>query len=103
MYLQSNRFKSNDDYTAATNKISKVKEKLNEAKKLYDDKKEAEAIKIWKAIFDKEFPTVDVNEAKNFSKSLVDGTMKIGSAGILSTTLGKEIPASKGFFGEEKK
>lgn len=103
MYLQSIKFKSNEDYTAATNKINKVKEKLNEAKKLYDDNKEADAIKIWKAIFDKEFITADLNEAKNFAKSMTDGTMKIGSAGILSTTVGKAVPASKGFYGEEKK
>lgn len=101
--LVSNTFKSFDDYTAAKNKIKKVKDKFNEAKKLYDNGKESEAILMWKDIFGKEFPTTDVNEAKNFSKALSDGTLKISSAGLLSTNTGKTIPASKGFYGDEKK
>lgn len=100
-YLISNTFKSNEDYNAAINKIKKVKDKLADAKKLYDDGNEGDAIKIWKDIFGYEFPTVDVEEAKSFSKSLVDGTLKIGGTGILSNTVGKAIPASKGFYGEK--
>lgn len=98
--LQSSKFKSNEDYTAATNKIKKVKDKLNNAKELYDEGKEGETIKIWKDIFGKEFPTVDVEEAKNFSKALTEGSLKISPAGILSTTGSKSVPASKGFYGE---
>jgi hypothetical protein len=98
--LISGKFKSNNDYTASSNKIKKVKEKLNNAKKFYDENNEVEAVKIWKEIFGKEFPTVDLDEAKNFSKSLSDGSLKIGSSGALSATIGKTISASKGFYGD---
>lgn len=96
--MQSAKLKSNDDHTAATNKIKKVKDKLNDAKKKYDDGKESEAKKIWKEVFGKEFPTVDEEEAKNFSKALSEGSLKIGSTGALSTSVGSAIGASKGFF-----
>ncbi len=100
--LVSHKFKSNSDYIAAINKIKKAKDKLNEAKKLYDEGKEGDAIKIWKGIFDKAFPTVDVEEAKSFAKALTtEGGLKIGVGGLLSTTVGKVIPTSKGFFGEK--
>ncbi|OJW34615.1 MAG: hypothetical protein BGO54_07750 [Sphingobacteriales bacterium 46-32] len=99
-HLQSNKFKSNDDYTTSINRIEKVKEKLNEAKEKYDDGKEDEAIQIWKDIFGKEFPTVDEDESKNFSKSLSEGSLKISGTGTLSTTVGTAISASKGFFGD---
>jgi len=99
-YLQSNKFKSNDDYTTSINRIKKVKGKLNEAKEKYDDGKEDEAIQIWKDVFGKEFPTADEDEAKNFSKSLSEGSLKISAAGTLSTTVGTAISASKGFFGD---
>lgn len=99
-YLQLNKFKSNDDYTTSIGRIKKVKEKLNEAKEKYDDGKEDEAIQIWKDIFGKEFPTVDVEEAKSFSKSLSEGSLKVSTAGILSTTAGRSISASKGYFGD---
>jgi hypothetical protein len=100
--LQSQKFKSNDEYNSAINKIKKVKEKLNDAKKKYDDKNEAEAIKIWKEVFGREFPTVDVEEAKNFSKSLTEGALKINSGGSISTNLGNSIPSSKGFYGDNE-
>jgi hypothetical protein len=98
--LQSSKFKSNDDHTAAINKIKRVKDKLNNAKKLSDEGKEGEAIKIWKDIFGKEFPTVNEEEAKNFSKALTEGSLKISTTGTLSMTGSKSIPASKGFYGE---
>ena len=40
-----------------------------------DEGKEGEAMQIWKDIFGKEFPTVNLDEAKNFSKSLSEGTL----------------------------
>ncbi|MCC7303489.1 MAG: nucleotidyltransferase [Bacteroidia bacterium] len=101
-HLQSNKFKSNDDYTAAINKIKKVKDKLNDAKRLYDEKKEDEAIAIWKAIFKDEFPTIDLEEAKAFGRDLAKGTLKVAASGALSTTVGNSSPSSKGFFGESK-
>lgn len=96
-YLQSSKFKSTDDNTAAIKKIKKVKDKLNDAKKKSDLGKEGEAMQIWKDIFGREFPTVDEEEAKNFSKSLSEGSLKIGSTGALSTAVGSAIGASKGF------
>ena len=102
-YLLSQKFKSNDDYTSALNKVRKAKDKLNEAKKKYDEGKECEAIEIWKDVFSKEFPTVDIDEAKNFSKSLSEGSLKVSTAGILSTVAGATVSASKGFFGDVSK
>jgi len=99
-YLQSQKFKSFDDYTKAAEKVKKVKDKLNDAKKKYDDGKEDDAIVIWKEVFGKEFPTADVEEAKNFSKSLSEGTLKVNKIGGLSTIAGISVPASKGFFGD---
>lgn len=99
-YLQSAKFKSNNDYTASTNKIKKVKNKLNDAKKKYDEGKEAEAKKIWKEIFGKEFPTVDEEEAKNFSKALTEGSLKYSSTAGLSSIAGTAVSASKGFYGD---
>ncbi len=100
-YLSRDKYKSENEYSSALNKIQKVKVKLNDAKELYDNSKEADAILIWKDVFGKEFPTVDLEEAKNFSKSLSDGNLKIGASGLLSSTIGKTIPASKGFYGEK--
>lgn len=102
-HLQSSKFKSYNDYTIATDKVKKVKTKLNEAKQKYDEDKEGEAIQIWKDIFGKEFPTIDMEEAKNFSKALSEGTLKINSTGILSTSVGTAIGASKGFHGDISK
>ncbi|HMG67125.1 MAG TPA: hypothetical protein VK588_05535, partial [Chitinophagaceae bacterium] len=99
-YLSSVKFKSEDDYNSAISKINKVKNKLTDAKEKYDAGKEEEAVEIWKVIFGREFPTVSAEEAKAFSKSFSDGTLKIGSTGLLSATAGAAIPASKGFYGD---
>jgi hypothetical protein len=99
-YLTVNRFKSYDEYSKVKGKIQKVKDKLVEAKKLYDDGKEGEAKKLWKEIFGKEFPTIAEEEAKNFSKSLSEGSLKYSATTGLSTTVGSAIAASKGFYGE---
>ncbi|MEI2824281.1 MAG: nucleotidyltransferase [Chitinophagaceae bacterium] len=96
--LLSQKFNSNDDYNSVMKKIKRDRDKLNDAKKKYDEGKESEAKKNWKEIFGKEFPTVDEEEAKNFSKALSEGSLKIGSTGALSTTAGSAIGASKGFF-----
>ena len=64
--LYSIKFTSNDEYTKAVNKVKKVKDKLNDAKKKYDAGKEDEAIQIWKGVFGKEFPTISDEEAKFF-------------------------------------
>ena len=76
-------------------KINKVKDKLIEAKKLNDDKKIGEAKKIWKEVFGKEFPAIDDDEAKNFSKSLSEGALKYSATAGLSSSLGTAMAASK--------
>jgi hypothetical protein len=98
--LYSNKFKSNDQYTASINRIKRVKDKLNDAKEKYDNGKEDEATQIWKDIFGKEFPSVDIEEVKNFSNSLSEGGLKVSSTGALSTLSGMAISSSKGFFGD---
>lgn len=99
-YMMSNKFRSLDEYQKSLNRLKKVKDKLFDAKKLLDDKKEGEAIKIWKEVFGKEFPTIDIEEAKSFSKSISEGSLKISSIGALSETIGKNITKSTGYFGE---
>ena len=99
-FLVSSRFKSYDEYDKFKSKIRSVKDKLNEAKKLDDEKKVAEAKKIWKDIFGKEFPALDKDEAKSFSESLSNGSLKHSVTAGLSTTVGTALAASKGFYGE---
>jgi hypothetical protein len=101
--LLSQKFKSNDAYDTTINRIKKVKDKLNDAKKKYDDGEEDDAIAIWNKIFGSEFPTADEEEARSFSKSLTAGSLKISTAGVLSEVSGKSVPALKGgFYGDEK-
>ncbi|OSZ79900.1 hypothetical protein CAP36_01130 [Chitinophagaceae bacterium IBVUCB2] len=97
--LQSYELNSNEEYNAILKKIKSVRDKLNDAKGKYDEGKEGDAIQIWKDVFGKEFPTVDIEEAKQFSKSLSEGSLKVSSSGLLSTNVGKAVSSSKGFFG----
>jgi hypothetical protein len=99
--IQSNKFKSNDEYESSLKKAKKVKDILKEANKFYTDENEVEAKKIWKEVFGKEFPTVDEEEAKNISKSLTEGTLKYSSTAGISTAVGSSLSASKGFYGDE--
>lgn len=99
-FLSSGKFKSYDEYDKVKSKIRAVKDKLNDAKKLNDEKKVAEAKKIWIDIFGKEFPVLDKDEAKSFSESLSNGTLKHNVATGLSTASGTAIAASKGFYGK---
>lgn len=99
-FLSSGKFKSYDEYDKVKSKIRAVKDKLNDAKKLNDEKKVAEAKKIWKDIFGKEFPVLDKDEAKSFSESLSNGTLKHNAATGLSTASGTAIASSKGFYGK---
>jgi hypothetical protein len=99
-YLQNGRFKSYDEYTKVKEKIRKVKGKLQEAKKLLDDKKEGEAKKFWKEIFGKEFPALDADEAKSFSDSFSKGTLKYSATAGLSVSVGSAMAASGGFYGD---
>lgn len=99
-YLNKSKFKSDNKYDDSISKIKKARDKLNKAKSHVDNKESSEAIKIWKEIFGKEFPTTDENEAKKFGKSLAQGSLKISSSGALSNTVGRDIRASKGFYGD---
>lgn len=100
--LQVGRFKSYDEYSKVKDKINKVKVKLQEAKRQLDDKKEGEAKKIWKEVFGDKFPALDANEAKTFSESLSNGSLKYDSKTGLSTSIGSTLAASGGFYGEDK-
>lgn len=103
-YLKSSKFNSFNEYETAVKKIKSVKSQLNEAKEYYDKDEETKAKLIWKSIFDKEFPSVEEEEeAKAFSKSLSNGSLKMAASGLLSTTSGYSVPTSKGFFGDVTK
>jgi hypothetical protein len=91
-YLEKNKFKTNNQYEDAIKKIKSVRDKLNKAKD--------EAIQIWKDVFGKEFRLSDVEEAKAFSNQLSEGSLKAASTGAISSTVGRNIPASKGFYGD---
>lgn len=98
--LDKKTFKTENKYDKGKENVEFVKQKLNEAKNLLDDGKETDAKQIWKEIFQKEFPTVDEEEAKRYSSLLSEGSLKISSTGLLSDTVGKNITASKGYYGE---
>ena len=99
-FLNGARFKSNTEYTKIKELIQTVNGKLIEAQKLNDEKKTGEAKKIWKEIFGKEFPTLDDDEARAFSSSLSNGTLKYSAAAGLSTSVGTSMAASGGFYGD---
>lgn len=100
-HLEDSKFKSYQEYEKFVKKLNKTKDKLNEAFDFLENNKEADAKRIWKEVFEKEFPIVDEEEAKAFSKSLSEGKLKIASSGLLSTTSGvASISASKGYFGD---
>jgi hypothetical protein len=99
-YLEKNKFKTNNQYEDAIKKIKSVRDKLNKAKDHIDNKENDEAIQIWKDVFGKEFRLSDVEEAKAFSNQLSEGSLKAASTGAISSTVGRNIPASKGFYGD---
>ncbi|MBS7565321.1 hypothetical protein KHS38_12985 [Mucilaginibacter sp. Bleaf8] len=98
-YLLSTKLKSNNDYLSAIDHIKAVIKKLDEASAKCADNKETDALLLWKDIFGKEFPTIDPEEAKNFARSISEGTLKVAGSGALSTTAGFAIGASKGYHG----
>lgn len=99
-HIESSKFKSETEYDKFKKKLEKTKNKLNEASDYLDNKNENEAKKIWKEIFQKEFPIIDEEEAKEFAKLLSEGSLKMASSGVLSATAGKTVSISKGFFGD---
>lgn len=87
-------------YETVRDAIRNTKDELDKAKKYVDKKDQASAIKIWKEVFGKDFPAIDVNEAKLFGDAIRDGGLKWSAAGGLSTSVGSTLAASKGFYGE---
>lgn len=99
-YLKSTTFQSHSDYSEAIVKVKEAKTSINEASKAYSDGLEGEAIKVWKLIFGRDFPTVDLEEAKRFSAALTEGALKVTTTGAISTSIGRSIPSTKGYYGE---
>lgn len=97
------RFKSHQQYEDAHNKMKAAKEDLNEAKSLFDNDKKDEAIKIWKSMFGKEFPSTDKAEARAYSQQLTEGTLKVSSAGTIGSSTGVYAKSVGGFYGEVSK
>jgi hypothetical protein len=98
-HLLSTKFKANSDYLSAIEHIKKTIKKLDEASAKCTDGKEPEAVQLWKEIFGKEFPTIDPAEAKNFARSISEGSLKVAATGGLSTTVGRAVGASSGYHG----
>lgn len=101
-YIMIDRFNTENQYNAALKAINAVADELSDAKSKLDDKKEAEAIKIWHDIFGNDFPTISEEEAKRMSSLLSEGKLRYGAATGLSAMSGHAVAASKGFYGEEK-
>ena len=101
--LQVDKFKSDEDYKTAVTKVKDVATSIKDAQAKLADGKEAEAIQLWKEVFGRDFPTIDPAEAKTFSKAIVEGGLKVASTGILSTSSGFSITASKGYYGDVSK
>ena len=100
-YIQKDRFNTEKQYNTALDAIKGVSEKLTDAKSKKDNNNEPAAIKIWHAVFGKDFPTISEEDAKNMSSLLTSGKLKYGAATGLSAVIGHAVAASKGFYGEE--
>ncbi|MCY1511082.1 Second Messenger Oligonucleotide or Dinucleotide Synthetase domain protein [compost metagenome] len=98
--LYSSKFNCNDDYLAAIDLVKNVNEKLKDALKKHEAGEKAECIKIWKGIFGRDFPTIDINEAKSFSDALKQGSLAASSTGFLSTASRAMSTPSKGYYGD---
>ena len=99
--MDRSKFSTQNKFDTASENLTSAKEQISNAHDLFfQQNDEAGAIAIWKEIFGREFPTIDVNEAKEFGKMLSEGSLKIGAAGTLSSTSGQSVPKSSGFFSE---
>lgn len=98
-YLSSSKMKSYSDYEMAVKKVRAVNNKLEDAITMILENEEGEAKQIWKGIFGREFPVLDANEAKTFASAISEGSLKVGSTGILSTVSGYDVRASRGYYG----
>ena len=100
-YLTQEMTGSYNQFVKVRDAIRANKKKIDEAKVLTDNGKSAEAIKIWKGIFGRDFPIIDVNEARSFGSAIQEGGLKWSATAGLSTIAGSAIAASKGFYGED--
>ena len=100
-YLTQGMSGSYNQYLTVRDAIRDTKSKLNQAKIYVDDGNQAAATKIWKEVFQRDFPAVDVNEARSFGEAIRDGGLKWSATTGLSTIAGSAIAASKGFYGED--
>lgn len=91
---------SYNDFIKARDAVRKMKARLNDAKESKDQGDSAAAIRIWKELFGRDFPVIDVNEARSFGAAIKDGSLKWTAAAGLSTTVGKALAASGGFYGD---
>ena len=98
-YLDVDKFPSDAAYEAAKSGIEAAFKQIDEAHTLYEDGKEAEAIKIWKEVFGAKFPTVSDDEARQLSESMRSGSLKIASTGLLGT-IGQRVPPTA-YFSDE--
>lgn len=100
-YMDSSKFSTINKFEIASENLGLTKETLTQARDLhFNQNDESGAIAIWKEVFGREFPTINVNEAKEYGKMLSEGSLKISAAGTLSSTSGQSVPKSSGFFGE---
>lgn len=97
--LMSSKFKSNNDYLEAIELIKDVKKKLKEALDKHEEGKKGECIQIWKGIFGRDFPTIDLEETKSFSQAVRTGSLIAGASGLLSKATASVTTPSKGFYG----
>ena len=83
--------------------VRETKQQIDDAKEKVDNGNQAEAIKIWKDVFGRDFPTIDANEAKSFGAAISEGSLKWSATAGLSTSVGNAIASSKGFYGDNTK
>lgn len=100
IFIDKNNFGSDNKYDVAITAINEARQALNEANQYLIDEKDSEATKLWAKVFPK-FPTITQDEARSFSESMRNGTLKYSAATGLSTLVGKTIAASGGFYGEK--
>jgi hypothetical protein len=97
-YLIPSKFNTDNAYERAIRKVQQVNGRLAQAEEHLGRDQVDEALAIWKDVFGSDFKVLDLNEAKNFSNALRNGTMHTTSTGMLSTTTGRAIPASAGYY-----
>lgn len=72
---------SYNDYEMVRDAIKQAKQQLDAAKENKADGNQAEAIKIWKRIFGRDFPIIDINEARSYGQAISDGSLKWSATG----------------------